>query len=184
LKTWTDERLVAECLNGNELAWSAIIDRYKRLIYSVPVRYHLNADEAADIFQAVCVELFEELPRLRDAAALRKWLVTVTVHQCFHWKRKQSRIDPYEAEHEQEDTSSFGLPAGLVEQIEREQMLRQALEELTPRCRKMLEMLFLDENPAPYADVANRLGLAIGSIGFIRQRCLKRLRKILEERGF
>jgi len=36
----------------------------------------------------------------------------------------------------------------------------------------------------PYNDVARRLHLATGSIGFIRGRCLKRLRKLLEEKGF
>jgi hypothetical protein len=36
----------------------------------------------------------------------------------------------------------------------------------------------------PYNEVAKRLRLAKGSIGFIRGRCLKRMKKILEERGF
>jgi hypothetical protein len=48
----------------------------------------------------------------------------------------------------------------------------------------MIELLFFQHPPLPYADVAERLKLARGSIGFIRGRCLKRLKKALEEKGF
>ena len=36
--TWSDARLVRACLDGNELAWSALIAKYKNLIYSIPLK--------------------------------------------------------------------------------------------------------------------------------------------------
>jgi hypothetical protein len=45
-------------------------------------------------------------------------------------------------------------------------------------------MLFFEQPPRPYRQVARSLGLAAGSIGFIRGRCLTRLRRELERRGF
>jgi DNA-directed RNA polymerase specialized sigma24 family protein len=48
----------------------------------------------------------------------------------------------------------------------------------------MIELLFFQSPPLPYSEVAQRLGLARGSIGFIRGRCLHRLKKILEAKGF
>ena len=63
--TWSDARLIRACLNGNEHAWSALIAKYKNLIYSIPMKYGASPEDAADIFQAVCLELFSELPRLR-----------------------------------------------------------------------------------------------------------------------
>ena len=68
---WTNSRLVEECLRGNEQAWHVLIDRYKNLIYSIPLRYGAPHQDAADIFQRVCLDLFNELPRLRDAEAER-----------------------------------------------------------------------------------------------------------------
>ena len=47
----------------------------------------------------------------------------------------------------------------------------------------MIRLLFYEQPPLPYVEVARRLGLATGSIGFIRGRCLKRLQKELEEQG-
>jgi len=48
-------------------------------------------------------------------------------------------------------------------------------------------MLFFESPSRPYAEVAAELGLALGSIGFTRQKwqkCIERLRRQLEELGF
>jgi hypothetical protein len=44
----------------------------------------------------------------------------------------------------------------------------------------LVRLLFYEQPPLPYAEVARKLGLATGSIGFTRGRCLERLHKILE----
>lgn len=178
---WTNTRLVEECLRGNEQAWNALVDRYKDLVFSIPLRYGAPQQDAADIFQAVWLDLFNELPRLRDAEALQGWLVRVTAHKCYHWKKRQD--SPADVE-EIEIASDGGLALDVLANLEREQMLREAVSELPPRCRQMIELLFFQQPPLPYAEVAQRLKLAPGSIGFIRGRCLKRLKDILESKGF
>jgi len=181
---WSDARLIRACLKGNELAWSALIDKYRNLIYSIPLKYGASPDDAADIFQSVCMELFSELPRLRKKAAFRSWLITVTAHQAFQWKRRTRRRAEDEltpADEEKLETDPF---PDLVDQVEREQMLRDAIARLPPRCQEMIRMLFYQEPQVSYRDVAAQLGLATGSIGFIRGRCLKRLQRTLEELGF
>lgn len=183
MKHRSDEELIRECLNGNEGAWHALIDRYKSLIYSVPVRYRIPPQDAADIFQGVCIELYNELPKLREAGALRRWLITVAGHQCFHWKRRRQTRPEHNDEEELNNLAMDPEPA-LVEELQQLQLLRDAMEQLPPRCRKMIELLFFQDPPIPYAEVASRLGLATGSIGFIRGRCLAKMRKILEEQGF
>jgi RNA polymerase sigma factor (sigma-70 family) len=182
--TWSDGRLIRACLNGNEHAWSALIKKYRNLIYSIPLKYRMSPDDAADIFQSVCLELFSELPRLRKKAAFRSWLITVTAHQCYQWNQKVRRRA--EDELTPADEAHLGMEPSpdLVEQVEREQMLREAIAQLPPRCQEMIRMLFFQEPQVPYRDVAERLGLATGSIGFIRGRCLKRLQRTLEELGF
>jgi DNA-directed RNA polymerase specialized sigma24 family protein len=72
----------------------------------------------------------------------------------------------------------------LIQQTQEEQMLREAMAILTPQCRRLVEMLFFEIPSRPYAEVAAELGLALGSIGFTRQKCIERLRRQLEELGF
>ena len=180
----TDARLVKECLRGNEEAWSRLIDKYKRLIFSIPVKYGFSTDDAAEIFQAVCVELLSELPKLRQPKALPKWIMQVAAHKCFHHKRQMQRTEARDPADESFDTSIPAHAEGILREAEDEQTLRNAISDLPPRCRQLIQMLFFEEPPRPYEQLAADLGLSTGSIGFIRQRCLERLRKRLTETGF
>jgi RNA polymerase sigma factor (sigma-70 family) len=184
--TWSDERLVRECLGGNEAAWATLIDRYKNLIFSIPIKYGATRDVAADVFQAVCLDLFSELSRLRNVGALRSWLISIAVHKSFHWKRnarKQSAREAASVEQEEPRDTASSLQE-LIEGVEREQMVREAVARLPSRCAELVRLLFYEQPPIPYEEVAQRMSLATGSIGFIRGRCLRKLQRILESMGF
>jgi RNA polymerase sigma factor (sigma-70 family) len=179
-----DEKLVQDCLNGDEKAWNRLIDKYKRLIYSVPVKYRLSPDDAADVFQNVCVDLFTNLAKLRKIESIRSWLITVATHKCFHHKRHQRQDVELDAmEQEMAEELAPAAPQ-VMQEVQEEQAVRDAILRLSPRCADLVKMLFFEQPPLPYTEVAQRLGLATGSIGFIRGRCLNRLQKILAELGF
>jgi RNA polymerase sigma factor (sigma-70 family) len=180
---WNDTRLVQECLSGNEDAWSLLIDKYKSLIYSIPVKYQLSQEEAADIFQATCVELLHRLPQLREPRALPKWLMQVAHHECYRLKRLNQRVVSRDAEPNLPEPEIPAIAEKLMQQTEEEQILREAMATLTPQCRKLVELLFFETPARPYTEVAAELGLAVGSIGFTRQKCMERLRGQLEELG-
>ena len=183
-KAWPDRKLVSECLKGNEEAWSALIDKYKRLIYSIPVKYGFSPDEATDIFQAVCLELLSELSKLRKPEALPKWIIQITAHKCFHGKREKQRTDVTDPNDPAFEQSTPAQAERILREAEDEQKLRQVLAALPDRCQELIRMLFFEEPARPYAEVARALGIATGSVGFIRQRCLDRARKEFEKVGF
>ncbi len=182
----SNARLVKDCLNGKEEAWQALIDRYKNLIFSIPLKYGLSADNAAEIFQSVCLSLLSELGKIRDPQALPAWLIQVTARRCADWRREQMQF--IGAEEEELETHvekrSQELSAQQVRGAELEQMLREAQVPLSPQCRRLIEMLFYESPARPYEEVAAELGLATGSIGFTRQKCLEYLRRNLEKAGF
>jgi RNA polymerase sigma factor (sigma-70 family) len=183
-KAWPDRRLVSECLNGNEEAWNALIDKYKRLIYSIPVKYGFSPDEATDIFQAVCLELLTELPKLRKAEALPKWIIQITSHKCFHTKKDKQRTETADPNDPTFEQATPPRAENVLREAEDEQKMRDVISALPDRCQELIRMLFFEEPALPYDQVARRLGIATGSIGFIRQRCLERARKELEKAGF
>lgn len=179
----TNEQLVRECCKGSEAAWSALIDKYKNLIFSIPIKFGLPREDASDIFQAVCLDLLSSLPQLREPDALPKWIMQTTYHKCLRWKRQSLTLTDDLGDTKQEPADSAELPEAMLHQLQREQMLRDSISALPPRCREMIHQLFFEDPPRPYNEVAKSLGLATGSIGFIRGRCIKRLREQLEERG-
>lgn len=179
-----DEKLVQACLNGDEKAWERLIDKYKRLIYSVPVKYGFSPEDAADLFQNVCVDLYTNLSKLRKIESLRSWLITVATHKCFHHKRQRRQDVELDAMEQEVAEDLAPAPEVVLHEVQEEQAVRDAIVRLSPRCAELVRMLFFEQPPLPYTEVAQKLGLATGSIGFIRGRCLSRLQKILGELGF
>ena len=178
----SDLHLVEQCLAGDQEAWCMLLDKYKSLIYSIPLKYGAAPEDAADLFQAVALELFEELPNLREPGALPAWLIRVAAHECFRWKMaKQKLAEDDLSELDGDLPESLIVPPALVEEVEQEQRVREAIARLPERCQQMIRMLFYEQPPRPYQEVAEALGLATGSVGFVRSRCLRRLQEILEE---
>lgn len=179
----TDAELVRKCLLADEAAWKALVARYKNLIYSIPVRYGFSQEDATDIFQAVCLDLVCELSRVRDPQALAGWLIRVTHHKCFHHKRERQRYVAADPNQPEPEVVTEQIPEAFLTRFEQDQYVRTAVRELNPRCRELVHCLFFELPARPYQEVAKQLGLATGSIGFIRRRCLNKLRDRLEELG-
>jgi RNA polymerase sigma factor (sigma-70 family) len=184
-ETSEDEWLVQGCIQGDAKAWEDLIDKYKRLIYSIPIKYGASSADAADVFQSVCIEVLHSLPQLKKAQSLRSWLITVTIRQSYRWKRKQSNHIELDAlEPDVAEGIAATAPSEALVQLEQEQIVREVVAKLPPRHRELVQLLFFEQPPLPYAEIARRMGLATGSIGFIRGRCLEKLRKALVEFGF
>jgi RNA polymerase sigma factor (sigma-70 family) len=175
-----DEALIRECLKGSEEAWGNLVDKYKNLIFSIPIKVGLSQDDASEVFQIVCAELVKQLPNLRKPRALPKWLISVATHESFRTANRNRRfVDADESFEEKASLSGSQRADEILRQAEREQLLRDAISSLQPRCQKLIFMLFFEDPVRSYEQIAEELGLAEGSIGFIRGRCLQRLRKQL-----
>jgi RNA polymerase sigma factor (sigma-70 family) len=179
-----DERLIAACRNGNQEAWATLVTKYKNLVYSIPIKMGLR-EEAPDIFQAVFLDLLTGLADLREPQALAKWLIQVCYRKCLHYRAQGQRQVPLQSE-QIEAQASPDLPTmeKVLLEAQREQAVRDSLRLLSPRCERLVRMLFYETPSRPYQEIARSLGLATGSIGFIRGRCLAHLRKQLERLGF
>ena len=181
-----DRDLIAACLNGEQQAWEALIRRYQRLIYSIPLKSRLSSDDASDVFQAVCLKLFEKLATLREHDKITSWLITTTTREC--WRvaargRRESQCSGLDSESESDQLSR--IPAGEPladeqhEALERQQTVRDGIESLSERCRELLTLLFYEREECSYAEIARRMGMPVPSVGPTRARCLEKLKRIL-----
>ncbi len=170
----TDSELIAACMEGDGLAWETLIGRYANLIYAIPLRFNLSQMAADEIFQQTCVTLLNKLNQLQDQTKLSAWLVTVTRRHCIHFFRRRT---------DEQLPDSFEIEGESVEQEimlwEQRQMVVQAVALLSERCRDLLTRLFLEEPPDSYETVSAEMGIALGSIGATRRRCLDKLRRKL-----
>jgi RNA polymerase sigma factor (sigma-70 family) len=182
-KKHTDTELVNMCLNGDALAWEALIMRYRRFIYSIPVKFGFQAVDAADIFQTVCLKLLEHLHEVKDESKINAWLSTTTTRQCLSTLANRHRETPTPDEEFEEPLD----PSMNLEEIqvlsEAQQDIRDCIQDLPPRCRSLIDMLYFDPRSLSYQEISQSLEIPVASIGPNRARCLERLKKILQQRG-
>ena len=182
----TDAELINACRHGDEAAWDELVNRYQRLIFTIPRRAGLSEEQSADILQEVFLTLFEKLDEIEQPEKIRSWIVTTAKFKTWGVVRAEKGFyssgteDEIEAEMINLPDNSPLADAVLIE-LEEQHLIRTALKELEEKCRKILSMIYLQDSAATYAEVAREIGVGETSISPLRARCLKKLAKILEK---
>lgn len=186
----TDAALVDACRRNEPGAWARLVKRFERLIFTVPRRAGLSQDEAADVFQNVFMRLHEHIGSLQQTDRLQAWLVTTARRETLrHLEQRRRFPGQMPALDAGEDADAYALDQALVDpdplpeevldELQQRHRARLALESLGEPCAGLLKLLYMTEEPVPYADISVRLGMPVGSIGPTRARCLGKLRERL-----
>ena len=162
---------------GDRTAWSTIVARYESLLWGIARSYRLDESSAFDIVQTTWLRLVEHVGELRNPEALSSWLATTARNECLRVLRHQARHVP---------TEDDRMPVEAVPPVDDARLLRRerdvelwrAFRMLSPRCQSLLRMLTV-EPPPSYEEIGAALGMAVGSIGPTRGRCLDSLRRNL-----
>jgi RNA polymerase sigma factor (sigma-70 family) len=182
----SDEKLLHACRQGDEAAWETLIQRYQRLIYTIPYRAGLDSDQCAEVFQQVFVILLEKLNQIEQPARISAWLVTTARRESWKVNRRKHATNISLDEAVEEDPKLWNipdsdpLPEDVLIGIEEQHVVRTAVEALDDRCRTLLTLLYYTDDPPAYTEIAAQLGTSAGSIGPYRARCLCKLRRQLE----
>lgn len=175
-KYQTDPRLVDACLKGDDKAWNELIERYKRLLCSIPRQYGLSTADAEDVMQNVLEIVYRRLETLRDHTILSAWIIRITHRATLHYLKKGHNdcelLDEVCSPEKGENTQ--------IERLETQHLVRQALQRLDSQSRLLVEALLSDAPPS-YAELAEQLECPVGSIGPTRARAFKKLEVILRE---
>ena len=173
-------RTVVDLVNaaraGDQKSWNDLVDRFLPLVRSVIARYRLQQSDADDVNQTVWLRLVEHLDDLREPRALPGWLATTSRNESLQVIRRRGRdtpVDPQAA-----TMARAGDLPELDENLIREERLnalREAMLELPPQRRELLELLMADP-PIAYDQISAMLGIPKGSIGPTRARALEQRR--------
>lgn len=167
----TDADIVAACLRGDERAWDALIDRYAAYIYAVGIRaFGLSPQAAEEVFQDVCIRLYDGLAGFAGRGEFRAWLRAVIVSAGRDYLRKEGKRGLETAEPREDDAIS-ALETALV--------VRSAVAALGEPCATTVSLHFFGD--LTQAEVASRLGVPSGTVAARISRCLRRLRDSLQE---
>jgi RNA polymerase sigma factor (sigma-70 family) len=138
--------------------------------------------DAADCFQNTWVALYTKRNSIDNPEKISSWLITTSKREALRLNRQKAKEVDVSLAGDNPDRSP--LQDETLVELERQAQLEIALGEIDPRCRILLREFFFAPENRSYEEIAKSLGMPANSLGPIRHRCLKKLRRILEEKGY
>jgi RNA polymerase sigma factor (sigma-70 family) len=172
--------LLEAARSGNENALGELVTELSPMLWQVARAAGLDADDAMDVVQTAWLRLVDNLGEIRTSAAVIGWLVMTTKREAWHVRALARRNLPAD---EEWFTALPDRAPGSEEQVVNDDQRRTlwlAIGRLSPLCQELLRIVAFVPRP-DYQAVAARLGMATGSVGPTRGRCLAKLRALLTQ---
>jgi len=173
-------QLLAGISEGDPVAWDEVLCRYRGLVSATVRSFRLQEADALDAIQATWLRLAENAHQIRDPERLGGWLVTTTRRECLHILRHIKRGGDLLDMATETVADHSAAPEQFITEAYISRLLWQLVDELSPRRRLVLRILFSDD-PCPYDAIARITGIPVGAIGPTRTRALQQLRKKLDQ---
>ncbi len=154
------------------------IQEYQPLIRKVTLMYSQNSDEADDMFQEICIQLWKAYPQFKGESKFSTWLYRVAINTAISWIRKEKKHRHNDNEIEKwyglNDDSAFYIKNEQNEQI---QAMYRAINQLNDIDRTLV-LLYLED--VAYNEISEIMGLTVSNIKVKMNRLKKRLKILIE----
>ncbi len=174
-----DQRLVRSILRGDRDSFGILVGRYEKLVASVAWRYGARSEEIEDVVSEVFIKAYRNLHQYRPDHPFSTWLYRLAANHVVDHGRRRRRQPTRVDLPEQLDDPRPG-PGERVERDERAGLVRRALDELKPRYREVMFLVYIEG--LPVEETARMLGLPQGTVKSRLLRGREALRKLLARR--
>ncbi len=163
-----------EALRGDPDAFAALVQRYDRAVYHLAYRTMRDEEEAKDVAQEAFFKAYRSLKTFKPGAKFSTWIFAITYHACCDRLNRRKR---YSDEELPERADSARGPADTVIAGDEARRLRRAILELPEKYRTVVTLYHLQGKQ--YDDIANVLGIPVGTVKTHLFRAKEHLRRIL-----
>jgi len=174
----TDYRLVRAVQNGDMVAFSEIVDRYKDRLLNVIGRMLSSKEEAEDIVQETFVRVYQHRQSFNFQHCFSTWIYTIGLNLARNELRKRKRFKHYDITEMQGNEAEFAVEMKLPSRLP--QVISKAIDELPEKYRVAFTLRDLQE--LPYEEVAKVLSIPLGTVKSRVNRARMMLREKLKPR--
>ncbi|GIG39197.1 RNA polymerase sigma factor [Cellulomonas phragmiteti] len=168
--------------DGAPGAMDELVTAMTPVLWHVVRAYGLERGDAQDVVQTTWLTLVRRAESIADPQAVAAWLTTTARREAWRVARRRAPAVVVT----DDVLEFFADPTDSAEQQavrhDTDDLLWRCVRSLSERCRRLLRVVAFDDRP-DYARISRDLGMAVGSIGPTRGRCLARLRQTLLAAG-
>lgn len=172
-----DVQLVTASKNGDQDAFSLLVQRYQRRVFNLVFRMLQNYEEASEITQEAFLAAWQGLPSFRGEARFSTWLYRIAYNCALKQLETRKRDKALQVALQAEQTTESNDPKDAhLEMLDNQKMVQDQLSQLPPKYRIVLILRHLQD--MTYEEMAEVLTMPIGTI----KTHLFRARNLLKER--
>ena len=183
----SEEQLIRQAQQGDNSAFEQLLLAHQKKVYNLCLRMAANPDDALDLSQEAFIKAWRALGQYQFEASLSTWLFRLTSNVCIDFLRQKKRRQETSLTENYDDSdegAELSLPdcAPLPEQQaitnETKIELARAMGQLAPDHREILQLRVVED--LPYEQIADILGVRVGTVKSRLARARLSLRKILK----
>jgi RNA polymerase sigma factor (sigma-70 family) len=171
-KALKDYNLVKNAIDkGDQKAYAELMSRYKDSIYFMLLKMVNNRDDADDLTIEAFGKAFKNIRQYTPDYAFSTWLFKIATNNCIDFIRKK-RKQTYSIDKgiETDDGGELNIdikssqpdPEENMMKKQKVLMMRDVVERLKPRYRKLVELRYFQERS--YEEIADELSLPLGTV--------------------
>ena len=169
-----DGQLVAMTLRGHPEAFATLVERYDRAVYHLAYRTLHDVEDARDATQEAFFKAFRSLRTFKPGARFSTWIFAIAYHACCDRLNRRKRY----SNEELPDRADAGPgPEQQAIALDEAQRLRDAIDALPEKYRTVITLFHLQGKQ--YEEIANVLGLPMGTVKTHLFRAKEQLRRLL-----
>jgi RNA polymerase sigma factor (sigma-70 family) len=172
--------LLHRCRQGHPQAWRSMVEQFTPVVWTVAKSWGLRPSDCEDVCQSTWAHVVKSIDTIQRPERLRTWVVTVAKRESIKYKRSAAHQVPVaDIESDVREPDDSG-PEDVVVARADHWRVHAALRQL-PGPQQALVRLLLSEPALTYDEISTRLNIPRGSIGPVRNRVLRRMRRLLEQ---
>lgn len=187
-KARNDLILVRQAREGDEKAFTSLMNRYRDSIYFMLLKMVNNASDAEDLTIEAFGKAFRNIESYTPNYAFSTWLFKIATNNCVDFiRKKQQTPSPLDLEQDDLDNATSNIQSDLPDpeetliQHQKITALKEIVNQLKPRYRSLIELRYYKEYS--YEEISTELNLPIGTVKAQLNRAKTLLYNILVKTG-
>ena len=184
--TLSDIELVKKTISGDRQAYRKLVEKYQQRIYSIAYGVLHNREDSLDVCQDVFIKAFRKLEKFRGESSFYTWLYRIAINMAIDYRRKRKvtveveyndALKPDEEIEKQSIKTQAENPAEKLDRKEINKLVMEAIQTLPDEQKTVL--ILREIEGLPYDEIAETIGISIGTVMSRLHYGRKKLRDIL-----
>ena len=176
-----DDKILVKrfCDEHDEFAYEVIVKKYQRMVYFLALKVVGNHYDADEVAQKTFLSVYKNLTRFEGRSSLKTWIFRIAMNFSKNLIRDRGRREGEEiTERMAAEENSMEEK---IETHQRRQIVKEAMENLPPRQKEVLQMRAFGQ--LSFAEIAQAIGISTSAAKVNYHYAVKALKSLLANFG-